>query len=130
MAFVEAEVGPVTDSPTIADTSAAEASVAQSVEPPAGGTGEAEPVTGAESEGRVVLEFESHADRARTSTDMETSIDLRTIGLFMPNRARFERSNYRRSSITATGSLAALVSVTRWPSIVRGMDWHSMNQAR
>jgi hypothetical protein len=122
MAFVDAEVGPVTVSPTIEDTSAAEASVAQSVEPPAGGRGEAEPVTGAESEGRGVLELELHAANARTSTDMETSIDLRTICLFMPNRARFERWIYRPSSITATGSLAALVSVTRWPSIVRGMD--------
>jgi hypothetical protein len=84
----------------------------------------------AESDGRGPLEFELHADRARTSTDMETSIDRRTICLFMPNRAGFESSNYRPSSITATGSLAAVVSVTLWPSIVRGMDWHSMNQAR
>jgi hypothetical protein len=91
MAFEETDEGPVTVSPTIADTSAAEAIVAQSFEPP---TGAGDPVTAvgkeAEREGSVVLEFEPHAANARASSDMETSVDVRTIDLVMPNRAGFE----------------------------------------
>jgi hypothetical protein len=37
-----------------------------------------------------VLEFELHAASAKTSAATETSVERRTIDLYMPNRAEFE----------------------------------------
>src|SRR6266516_2928320 len=86
MFFADADVGPVTVSPTIADTSAALATVAQSVAPAGWGAaeGDAGACTEAESVGRGV-ELEPHAASART-TVAEASAEKRTIGPIHPHR--------------------------------------------
>src|SRR4029450_13100220 len=100
MAFAEDDVGPVTVSPTMADTSAAEAKEAQSVPLPAGGSGGGEPVPGgddeAEGDGSVtLLVFEPHAARPMTSNAAVASARVRTIRRGYPRFAT--DSNYRRS---------------------------------